>query len=51
MVVDALSRNSTVELAALGISQPQLIMEFARMGLEVVGEGTPRHLANLMVQS
>ena len=40
-----------VELAALGISQPQLIKEFARMGLEVVGEGSPIHLANLAVQS
>jgi hypothetical protein len=50
MVADALSRKSTVELAALGISQPQLIKEFTGMGLEVVGEGTPIHLANLMVQ-
>jgi hypothetical protein len=51
VVVDALSRKSTVELAALGISQPQLIKELTRMGLEVVGEGMPEHLANLMVQS
>jgi hypothetical protein len=27
-----------------------LIKEFVGMGLEVVGEGTPAHLANLMVQ-
>jgi hypothetical protein len=40
-----------VELAALGISQPKLIKEFAGIGLEVVGEGTPTHLGNLMVQS
>jgi hypothetical protein len=40
-----------VELAALGISQLQLIKKFARMGLEVVGKCMPLHLANLMVQS
>jgi hypothetical protein len=39
MVVDTLSRKSTVELAALGISQPQLIKELTWMGLEVVGKG------------
>ena len=50
MAADALSRKSTMELATLGISQPQLIKEFAGMGLEVLGEGTPVHLANLMVQ-
>jgi hypothetical protein len=50
MVADALSRKSTVELAALGISQPRLIKELTGMGLEVVGEGVPIHLANLMVQ-
>jgi hypothetical protein len=51
VVANALSRKSTVELAALGISQPQLCKELIGMGLEVVGEGTPVHLANLMVQS
>jgi hypothetical protein len=51
VVADALSRKSTVELATLGISQPRLIKEFTEMGLEVVGEGIPVHLANLMVQS
>jgi hypothetical protein len=51
VVADTLSRKSMVELAALGISQPRLIKELTRMGLEVVGEGTPVHLANLMVQS
>jgi hypothetical protein len=51
MVVDMLSRKSMVELATLGISQPQLIKELTGMGLEVVGEGTPIHRANLMVQS
>jgi hypothetical protein len=50
VVADALSRKSTVELAALGISQPQLIKEFTRMRLEVVGEGMPVHLANLIVE-
>ena len=50
IVANALSRKSTLELAALRISQPQLIKEFVGMGLEVVGEGTPAHLANLMVQ-
>jgi hypothetical protein len=51
IVADTLSRKSTVEFAALGISQPQLIKELTGMGLEVVGEGMPVHLANLMVQS
>jgi hypothetical protein len=51
VVADALSRKSMVELATLGISQPQLIKELVGMGLEVVGEGTPINLANLMVQS
>jgi hypothetical protein len=51
VVAKMLSRKSTVELAVLGISQPQLIKEFARMGLEVVGKGMLVHLANLMVQS
>jgi hypothetical protein len=51
VVADALSRKSTAELAALGISQPQLIKELTRMALEVVGKGIPVHLANLMVQS
>ena len=50
MVVDALSKKSTVELAALEISQPQLIKELTGIGLEVVGEGIPVHLANLTVQ-
>jgi hypothetical protein len=49
VVEDALSRKSTAELAAQGISQPQLIKELTGMGLEVVGEGMPVHLANLMV--
>jgi hypothetical protein len=51
VVADTLSRKSTVELAALEISQPQLIKELTGMGLEVVGEGMLVHLANLMVQS
>jgi hypothetical protein len=51
VVADALSRKSTVKLASLGISQHQLIKELVGMGLEVVGEGTPIHLANLIVQS
>ena len=51
VVANALSRKSMVELAALGISQPQLIKELTRMGLEVAGEGMPIHLANLTVQS
>ena len=50
VVADALSRKSTVELVTLGISQPQLIKEFNRMGLEVVGEDTPTYLANLTIQ-
>jgi hypothetical protein len=49
MVADTLSRKSTVELTALGISQPQLIKELTGMGLKVLGEGTLVHLANLMV--
>ena len=51
VVADALSRKSIVELAALKISQPQLMKELTRMGLEVVGKGILVHLANLMVQS
>jgi hypothetical protein len=51
VVADALSRKSMVELAALRISQPQLIKEFVGMGLEAVDESTPVHLANLMIQS
>jgi hypothetical protein len=51
VVADALSRKSTVEFATIGISQPQLIKELTGIGLEVVGEGMPVHLANLMVQS
>jgi hypothetical protein len=50
VVADALNRKSTVELTALGISQPQFIEELVGMGLEVIGEGTLVHLANLMVQ-
>ena len=48
---DALSSKSTLELATLGISQPQLIKELIGMGLEVVGNVMPVHLANLMVRS
>jgi hypothetical protein len=44
VVADALSRKSTVELATLGISQPQLIKKLTGMDLEVVGEGMPIHL-------
>jgi hypothetical protein len=51
VVTNALSRKSMMELAALGISQPQLIKELTRMVLKVVGECMPIHLANLMVQS
>jgi phosphotransferase system HPr-like phosphotransfer protein len=36
-VTEALSKKSMMELATLGISQPQLIKEFIGMGLEVVG--------------
>jgi hypothetical protein len=39
VVANALSRKSMVELAALEISQPQLINEFIGMGLEVVDGG------------
>jgi hypothetical protein len=51
VVANALSKKSIVELAALGISQPQLIKELTGMGLKVVVEGTPEHLVNLMVKS
>jgi hypothetical protein len=51
VVADTLSRKSTVELAALRISQPQLIKKLTEMSLEVVGKGILVHLANLMVQS
>jgi hypothetical protein len=37
VVTEALSKKSMMELATLGISQPQLIKEFIGMGLEVVG--------------
>ena len=50
VVAGALSRKLTVELAALCISQPPLIKELTGRRLEVVGEGMPIHLANLMVQ-
>jgi hypothetical protein len=40
-----------VELVALGISQPLLVMEFARIGIEVVDEGTSTRLSNLVVGS
>jgi hypothetical protein len=50
VVADVLSRKSTAELAALRISQTQLIKELTRMGLKIVGRGMPVHLANLMVQ-
>jgi hypothetical protein len=49
VVADELSRKSTAELAALGISQPQLIKELTEMGLEVVGKGMHVNLTNLMV--
>jgi hypothetical protein len=51
VVADVLSRKSMVELATLGISQPQLLKEFTGMGLEVIGESMPVHLANLMAHS
>ena len=51
VVVDVLSKKSTMELVALRISQPQLIKEFTMMGLEVVGESAPAYLADLTVQS
>jgi hypothetical protein len=50
-VVDASSRKATVEFATLGIFQPWLVMEFARMGVEVVDEGAFAHLSNLVVGS
>jgi hypothetical protein len=40
-----------MELAALGISQPQLIEEFTGMRFGVIGEGTSIHLANLAALS
>jgi hypothetical protein len=51
IVMDTLSRKSTVELTALRISLPQLIKELTGMGQEVVGKGMPIYLANLIVQS
>ena len=51
VVAKVLCKKSAAELAALGISQPQLIKEFTGMGLKVVGKGTPVYLANLMAQS
>ena len=51
VVADVLSRKLMVELAALGIFQPQLIKELTGMRLKVVGKGMPVHLANLLVQS
>lgn len=50
VVADALNRKSTVELTALGVSQPQLIMEFERLGIEVVEEGTPALLYSMTMQ-
>ena len=51
MVVDASSRKVTVDLTAFEISQPKLVMKFARMGIEVVDEGAPAHLSNFVVES
>jgi hypothetical protein len=45
VVADALSRKSTAELGALRVSQPQLVMEFEKLQLEVVEEGKPALLA------
>jgi hypothetical protein len=45
------STKSMVRLAALGISQPQLVMEFVRIGVKVVDEGAFAHLSNLVVES
>jgi hypothetical protein len=41
----------TIELAALGIFQPQLVMEFTRIRIEVVDEGALAYLSNLVVES
>ena len=49
VVANSLSRKSMLKLAVLRISQPQLIREFTRMVLEVVDEGAPTHLTNLVV--
>ena len=38
-----------MELITLGISQPLLVMEFARMGVEVIDEGALPRLSNLVV--
>jgi hypothetical protein len=40
-----------VELTALRISQPQLVIEFTRMRIEVIDEGAPTCLSNLVVES
>jgi hypothetical protein len=47
---DALSKKSKIELATIGISQPQLIMELKRLKLEVVGKGTPALLSSMVIQ-
>ena len=41
----------TEELVALGIFQPKLVMEFARMGIEVIDKGASARLSNLVVGS
>jgi hypothetical protein len=50
VVADALSRKSTIELSALGTSQPQLIMELERFRLEVVEEGIPALVCSMTAQ-
>lgn len=49
-MTDALSMKFTVRLVALGVSQPQLIMEFGRLKLEVIKEGTPALTFSMIVQ-
>jgi hypothetical protein len=40
-----------MELATLGIFQPQLVIEFATMGVEVIDKGALARLSNLVVGS
>jgi hypothetical protein len=39
-----------VELTALEIFKPSLVMKFAKMGVEMVDEGAPARLSNLVVE-
>jgi hypothetical protein len=50
VVADALSQKSTTELGALRVSQPQLVMKFEKLQLDVVEEGKLALMAGIVLQ-